>query len=236
MKNVTYGRYTITAYQVPAYEEEPSEEMIDWLNENPGSWEGDDCGICFHTLSAAGDVVDTQIAEPGNWVVRFKDEEAGIDVYVPSKKWVDPNDLAELEPEMSAYWAVILYLMNDDQAMLKSCEPAFGFVEEGAFMTARQLQFQIADWASKTFGVAPIGAIAIRGNKEMAELLSGIQNNQHPKELAEECADVAFFLMQICERLDFNLFAEVQKKFEINKRRSWAKAKDGSFQHVEAAE
>jgi len=75
--------------------------------------------------------------------------------------------------------------------------------------------------------------IAIRGNKEMAELISSISNRIEKKEIGEECADVAFFLIQICEKNGFDLMDEVAKKLVINRKRSWKISSDGSHQHVE---
>lgn len=96
----------------------------------------------------------------------------------------------------------------------------------------KDLQKDISRWGAETFGDPAPRGLAIRGNKEMAELLSGFENGRPNNELAEECADVCFFLLQICEGLGYDLQEEVEKKFEINKRRSWAKGSDGSFQHV----
>lgn len=95
------------------------------------------------------------------------------------------------------------------------------------------LQKEVLDWAEGEFGVNPELKIAIRGNKEMAELVSTISNGMGKKDIGEECADVAFFLIQICEKNGFDLMEEVAKKLVINRRRKWAIASDGSHQHIE---
>lgn len=54
-------------YQIPDYTEEPSEEMIEFLNENPRDWDGDETGIVLY------DENDVEIyGAPGDWV--YKDE------------------------------------------------------------------------------------------------------------------------------------------------------------------
>lgn len=99
-------------------------------------------------------------------------------------------------------------------------------------------QKQITDWATKNFGWNGPLTIAIRGNKEMSELLSALSNDDGKKpgkalEHAMECADVAIFLLQICERLGYDLLGLVDAKMDINEKRQWGKAADGSFQHLE---
>ena len=95
------------------------------------------------------------------------------------------------------------------------------------------LQGEVWKWAKETFGQHPDIGIAIRGNKEMAELLSTMQNRPEASaDIIEECADVAFFLLQVCEFHGGDLLRAVADKLEINKKRSWEKADDGSFQHV----
>jgi NTP pyrophosphatase (non-canonical NTP hydrolase) len=102
--------------------------------------------------------------------------------------------------------------------------------QKGKVMT---LQKQVLTWAEGQFGRKPEIAIAIRGNKEMAELVSTIANGLTKKSIGEECADVAFFLIQICEKNGFDLMKEVEAKLVINRKRQWAKGSDGSDQHVE---
>lgn len=95
-------------------------------------------------------------------------------------------------------------------------------------------QTEITIWGQETFDQPTALALAIRGNKEMAELVSHLYNKpEECSEIAEECADVAFFLLQICGLLGFDLEEEIKAKFEINKKRSWKINQDGSFQHKE---
>lgn len=94
------------------------------------------------------------------------------------------------------------------------------------------IQKEVSRWATDQFGQSSAVAKAIRGNKEMAELISSLQNGIPNDEIAEECADVAFFLLQICEASGHDLMEEVARKLEINKKRQWKRASDGSHQHV----
>ena len=97
----------------------------------------------------------------------------------------------------------------------------------------RSVQGQVWDWAKVMFGNPSPLALSVRGNKEMAELISTLINKPGEKEeIIEECADVAFFLLQICEINGGDLMEAVAKKLEVNKKRSWEIASDGSFQHV----
>jgi len=99
--------------------------------------------------------------------------------------------------------------------------------------SVRSVQEQVWDWAKTKFGNPSPLALSIRGNKEMSELISTLINKpDDTEEIIEECADVAFFLLQICEIKGGDLMKAVAKKLEVNKKRSWEIASDGSFQHV----
>lgn len=93
-------------------------------------------------------------------------------------------------------------------------------------------QRAILSWARATFGWHSDQSIAIRGNKEMAELLSALSNNEMtPQEIAMEAADVTIFMMQIAESLGYDLLGLVDAKMDINEKRTWSKLPDGSHQH-----
>ena len=94
-------------------------------------------------------------------------------------------------------------------------------------------QTKILDWSTETFGEKSALSIAVRGNKEMSELLSALENSvADKKEIAMECADIVIFMMQIAEKMDYDLLALVEMKMDINEERQWEKKADGSFQHV----
>lgn len=93
-------------------------------------------------------------------------------------------------------------------------------------------QRSILSWARSTFGWHSDQSIAIRGNKEMAELLSALSNNvMTPQEIAMEAADVTIFMMQIAESLGYDLLGLVDAKMDINEKRTWSLLPDGSHQH-----
>lgn len=66
--SVRFTTPTITAYQVPKYNEDPGEDMIEWLNTCPNDWSGDDSGISF---DQGGD--EFFLAAPGDWIVCAQD-------------------------------------------------------------------------------------------------------------------------------------------------------------------
>lgn len=110
--------------------------------------------------------------------------------------------------------------LTDDHGMMNDDEP-----------TTQQAVFE---WAWEQFQVDDKMKLAVRGNKEMAELMSAIVGNQMPPNIiAEECADVAFFLLQICQVCGYDMMAMVEQKLEVNKKRLWEQDADGSFQHKE---
>lgn len=53
------------AFQIPQYDQDPSDAMIDWLATCPCEWNGDDSGI---TMEVAPGVI--QQGSPGDWVVQ----------------------------------------------------------------------------------------------------------------------------------------------------------------------
>lgn len=97
---------------------------------------------------------------------------------------------------------------------------------------SNDLQQNIFRWSVGTFGVRDPLPLVVRGNKEMAELLSAIQGDKmQPRDIAEECADVLFFLFQICEALGHDLLEMTELKLRINEQREWKMNPDGSYQH-----
>jgi NTP pyrophosphatase (non-canonical NTP hydrolase) len=62
-----------------------------------------------------------------------------------------------------------------------------------------------------------------RAHEELSEAFSKWNKNQDG--VAEELADVAIFVLGICEQLGYDLEAEVVRKIEINKNRKYIKSK-----------
>lgn len=92
-------------------------------------------------------------------------------------------------------------------------------------------QERITEWSTKTFGERSPLSTAVRANKEMAELLSALENGEI-ETASNEVADVVIILMQVAERLGMDLNSEVQWKMDVNEERQWEKKKDGSYGHV----
>ncbi|HAS80705.1 MAG: Pyrophosphatase [Candidatus Nomurabacteria bacterium GW2011_GWE1_32_28] len=62
-----------------------------------------------------------------------------------------------------------------------------------------------------------------RAHEELSEAFSKYNKNQDG--VAEELADVAIFLLGMCERMGFDLEGEIVRKVEINKNRVYKKEK-----------
>lgn len=62
-----------------------------------------------------------------------------------------------------------------------------------------------------------------RAHEELSEAFSKWNKNQDG--VAEEFADVAVFLLGMCEQLGFDLEKELVRKIEINKNRKYIKSK-----------
>lgn len=62
-----------------------------------------------------------------------------------------------------------------------------------------------------------------RAHEELSEAFS--KWNKSEDGVAEEFADVAIFLLGMCEQLGYDLESEITKKVEINKNRKYRKEK-----------
>lgn len=102
---------------------------------------------------------------------------------------------------------------------------------DGKARSMQNLQGSIYKWGQETFEAPNAETLVKRGMKEMKELLEAVEAGQN--DLTEECADVAFFLLQIAQSECKDLQAAIKAKFEINLNRKWEKTADGDFQHVE---
>jgi NTP pyrophosphatase (non-canonical NTP hydrolase) len=100
-----------------------------------------------------------------------------------------------------------------------------------------ETQGTISDWADKTFGPAKSNmSIATRANEEMAELLRALAKDDRIGTAAEEAADVVIVLMRLFEYLGTDMWAEVERKMKINRKRVWKKDPDGHGYHVSVKE
>jgi NTP pyrophosphatase (non-canonical NTP hydrolase) len=113
-------------------------------------------------------------------------------------------------------------------------------VASGLVAWTGENQRTINEWQVAMFKhVTPLQAFA-RLHKEFSELLTLLaytptnssKHDEWAAKVAPECADLYVVLCQLCNELGVDLQDEVNKKMAINRKRVWAKTKDGDFQHV----
>ncbi|MDE2030852.1 MAG: hypothetical protein KGI58_01150 [Patescibacteria group bacterium] len=75
----------------------------------------------------------------------------------------------------------------------------------------------------KGFNTTDIALEFCRAHEELSEAFSKYNKNQEG--VAEELADVAIFLLGMCEMLDYDLEYELARKIEVNKNRKYIKSK-----------
>ncbi len=75
----------------------------------------------------------------------------------------------------------------------------------------------------KGFNMTNMALEFCRAHEELSEAFSKYNKGQDG--VAEEFADVAIFLLGMCEQLGYDLEAELVRKIEINKNRKYIKSK-----------
>ncbi len=75
----------------------------------------------------------------------------------------------------------------------------------------------------KGFNVTNMALEFCRAHEELSEAFSKYNKGQDG--VAEEFADVAIFLLGMCEQLGYDLESEIVRKIEINKHRKYIKSK-----------
>lgn len=75
----------------------------------------------------------------------------------------------------------------------------------------------------KGFNTTDVAAEFCRAHEELSEAYS--KYSKHQEGVAEEFADVAIFVLGMCEILGFDLEKELVRKMEINKNRKYIKSK-----------
>ncbi len=75
----------------------------------------------------------------------------------------------------------------------------------------------------KGFNSTDVALEFCRAHEELSEAFSKFNKNQDG--VAEEFADVAIFVLGMCEILGFDLEKELLRKIEINKNRKYIKSK-----------
>jgi hypothetical protein len=101
-----------------------------------------------------------------------------------------------------------------------------------------ETQQTIAEWGYKTFGY-PKNATAIINRmlgevRELEELKDHYShfNDAIYDKIADECADIHIVMCQVMTTMGYNLQSCVDHKMEINRKRKWKIAGDGTGQHV----
>lgn len=94
----------------------------------------------------------------------------------------------------------------------------------------------ISRWAEATFGTAGSNARCVaRANEEMAELLTKVTtfaDGEADEATALECADVVIVLHRVAYRCGFDLYAMVDRKMAVNRRRKWKIDGSGHGYHI----
>jgi NTP pyrophosphatase (non-canonical NTP hydrolase) len=82
----------------------------------------------------------------------------------------------------------------------------------------------------KGFNTTDVAREFCRAHEELSEAYSKYEKDQDG--VAEEFADVAIFLLGMCEILGFDLEKELTRKVEINKKRIYKKEKTSTGKDV----
>lgn len=100
-----------------------------------------------------------------------------------------------------------------------------------------ETQESICEWAYETFGIPDsINPIVEKLMEEVDELGNDTlvyksDNTESKVAIAFECADIYIMLVQLCNKLGFDLHKVVDEKMEINRMRSWRIHGDGTGKH-----
>lgn len=92
----------------------------------------------------------------------------------------------------------------------------------------------ISKWQRDTFPkVTPKAALG-KFEKEVNEFADLLLSGDIPRheDLCDEAADVFIVLVQVCDALGVDLKEAVDRKMQINFKRDWVIAEDGTGQHV----
>lgn len=70
-----WGTCGITMFQVPNFSEDPGDDMVEFMQECPHEWNGDECGISIEIANISYE------ATPGMWVCRFRNLSNGMELW-----------------------------------------------------------------------------------------------------------------------------------------------------------
>jgi NTP pyrophosphatase (non-canonical NTP hydrolase) len=97
-------------------------------------------------------------------------------------------------------------------------------------MNINNIQDSIWKWANETFPDRKDSAMFLKIYQEVSELIDA---EDDPEKVGDECADLIIMIFDYAKRKNVNIGSAINKKMEINKRRSWTKTAMGNYQHVE---
>jgi len=90
------------------------------------------------------------------------------------------------------------------------------------------VQKMVTDWSEKTFPKSTPKSILAHLKKEVKELSDAVLWKKGST--GEEAADCVLLLMHLCRKGGISLYAEVEKKFAKNQKRTWGKPNKQGFQ------
>lgn len=98
------------------------------------------------------------------------------------------------------------------------------------------LQMTVTNWSEKTFPASTSKSIYKHLRKEVDELglaLKARNRKRRKRWTGEEVADCILLLMHLSRKQRIMVHREINRKFEINQKRTWGKPnKDGFQEHV----
>ncbi len=129
------------------------------------------------------------------------------------------RDRATKTPELSGRDLVFLETVSKAASDIVDVMVGLGFVDdfdEKVRFRDMRVQYKIGDWGRKTFPNSTVASTLIH----LAEEVDEFATNPSP----EEAADILIILFQVANLMEFDLFAEVIAKHEINTGRGWQEA------------
>lgn len=98
---------------------------------------------------------------------------------------------------------------------------------------SKETQKTISEWIETTFGPADSNVrVVARINEEMAELIRSVALDESHQDLGEEMADILICMYRLATRVGVDLNEQVDRKMEINRKRTWKLDGSGCGYHT----
>lgn len=115
--------------------------------------------------------------------------------------------------------------------------------------TVNQWQEEYGEWSTRVFGTPSLFLVIDHLEEEVEELRDAVEAvllsrkrvemgmsvidflEENESHVGEELADVGLFALRLADLLGKDLDWEMDRKFEINKRREWMQNDDGLVRH-----